>query len=174
MRCVICVCMFLFFPRHSKKCVSLIVGGLRYCPRLSICVLCFHCFGVDTLIGTAGCAVYGGSVVQDENMIPIGMCLYSTSWEGWSRQHRQSQFKKKADLGGFHRNPNTWEVEEDIGIQDHTQLQSEFEANLDYLSSHLNPRTGKRKKRKESQPQTPRWGCLLEPLLLKQSQTWPS
>lgn len=103
----------------------------------------------DTLIGTAGCAVYGGSVVQDENMIPIGMCLYSTSWEGWSRQHRQSQFKKKADLGGFHRNPNTWEVEEDIGIQDHTQLQSEFEANLDYLSSHLNPRTGKRKKRKE-------------------------
>lgn len=28
------------------------------------------------------------------------------------------------------------------------KLQSEFEANLDYLSSHLNPRTGKRKMRK--------------------------
>lgn len=72
---------FYLFPRHSKKCVSQIVGEIM--PQtFHMCALFPLLWFPDALIGTASCAMYGGPVVQDENMIPIGVCLYSTSWEG--------------------------------------------------------------------------------------------
>lgn len=68
---------FYFFSKTFKEVCLTNCGWPEILPQtFHMCALFPLLWFPDTLVGTDSSEMYGGSVVQDENMIPIGMCLF--------------------------------------------------------------------------------------------------